>query len=93
METARVTFALIVVGAIFAGIASLAFVAICGHFVGRAARMKNRSYFSFFWLTILLSPIVTGLIVAVLPFNSDDPRHPKNKAKIDSIFGTKRSQG
>ncbi len=73
---------------IFALIAliSLAIIFICAHFVGRAARMKNRSYASFFWLSVLLGPIITGFAVAVLPFNLDDPRHPKNKAAASGLL-------
>ena len=52
---------------------------LCGLLVGGAAARKNRSRQSFFWLTILLSPILTGLIVASLPFTDSDPRHPANK--------------
>jgi hypothetical protein len=48
--------------------------------------MKNRSYASFFWLSILTSPLLTGLIVAILPFNADDPRHPKNKGAASGVL-------
>ena len=65
---------------------SIAVWVLIAHFVARAARMKNRSYASFFWLSILSSPIITGLIVATLPFNSDDPRHPRNKAAATGIL-------
>ena len=54
---------------------------IIGHLVGKAARMKNRSYASFYWLTLILGWHTTALIVAILPFNLDDPRHPINKAR------------
>jgi len=80
MDSVQSTLILMVVGSILAVLVSLAIVVIAAHFVARAARMKNRSYASFFWLSILTSPIITGFVVAVLPFNIDDPRHPKNKA-------------
>ena len=71
---------------ILVALISLAVWVLIAHFVARAARMKNRSYASFFWLSILSSPIITGLIVATLPFNSDDPRHPRNKAAATGIL-------
>jgi len=54
---------------------------VIGHLVAKAARMKNRSYASFYWLTLILGWHTTALIVAILPFNLDDPRHPINKAQ------------
>ena len=47
--------------------------------VGIAAQRKDRSFFSFFVLTILLTPVITGLVVAAIPFRDDDPRHPNAK--------------
>ena len=49
--------------------------------IASAARRKNRSFGAFFWLSLLMSPIITGLVVAALPFDDADPRHPKNKAR------------
>jgi hypothetical protein len=46
------------------------------HLVAKAARMKNRSYLSFWWLSLFLGPWLMALIVAVLPFNEYDPRSP-----------------
>lgn len=80
MDNIQTTLILIVIGSILAVLVSIALVLVAAHFVARAARMKNRSYASFFWLSLLTSPIITGFVVAVLPFNVDDPRHPKNKA-------------
>lgn len=80
MDSLQTTLALMIIGIIFSVIIGLAILIIASHFVARAARMKNRSYGSFFWLSILTSPIITGFVVAVLPFNVDDPRHPKNKS-------------
>jgi hypothetical protein len=80
MDNIQSTLILIVIGSILVVLVALAVVLIAAHFVARAARMKNRSYASFFWLSLLTSPIITGFVVAVLPFNVDDPRHPKNKA-------------
>jgi hypothetical protein len=57
----------------------LAIWVLGGLLVGAVAARKNRSRQSFFWLTLLLSPILTGLIVATLPFDESDPRSPKNK--------------
>lgn len=52
---------------------------LIGHFIGKAAARKNRSYGAFFALSILLSPLITGLVVAALPFDESDPNHPKIK--------------
>ena len=51
---------------------------VIGHLVGKAARMKNRSYGSFYWLTLIVGWHLTALIVAALPFTEDDPRNPAN---------------
>jgi hypothetical protein len=47
--------------------------------VGGAARRKDRSFASFFWLTLLITPLITGLVVAALPFRADDQRSPGYK--------------
>lgn len=65
---------------VFILLALLAAVVV-GHFIGKAAERKDRSYAAFFVLSILLSPLITALVVAALPFNSDDPNHPRNKGK------------
>jgi hypothetical protein len=54
-------------------------VLVLSHFIAKAAQRKERSYGSFFALSVLLSPLITSLVVAALPFTADDPRHPKNK--------------
>ena len=59
----------------------LAAVVVVSHFIGKAAERKHRSYGAFFVLSILLSPLITALVVAALPFDANDPRHPKNKSK------------
>lgn len=56
-------------------------VIVISHFIGKAAERKHRNYVSFFVLSILLSPLITALVVAALPFDNSDPRHPKNKQK------------
>lgn len=58
----------------------IAATVVIGHFIGKAAARKNRSYGAFFALSILLSPLITGLVVAALPFDESDPKHPKNKS-------------
>ena len=45
----------------------------------KAARRKNRSYRSFWWLGLTLTPLVTFAIVALLPFNPNDPRAPYSR--------------
>jgi hypothetical protein len=47
--------------------------------VAGAARRKDRSFGSFFWLSVLLGVLVPALVVAALPFRDDDPRHPNAK--------------
>jgi hypothetical protein len=54
---------------------------LIGVFVGNAAREKDRSFGSFFWLCLLFSFPIPALVVAALPFDKDDPRRPKNKRK------------
>jgi len=54
-------------------------VVVLSHFIAKAAQRKERSYGSFFVLSIFLSPLITALVVAALPFTTSDPRHPKNK--------------
>jgi hypothetical protein len=46
------------------------------HLVAKAARMKNRSYKSFYWLSFVFRAAIMWLIVASLPFNPYDPRSP-----------------
>ncbi len=69
----------IIIVFVFFALVMLAAWILTAHFIAKAARMKNRSYASFFVLSLLISPLTTGLIVATLPFNQDDPRHPRNK--------------
>ena len=59
---------------------------IVSHLVAKAARMKNRSYGSFFWMCLLIGPLIPAIIVATLPFNLDDPRHPRNKFRVEPAF-------
>ena len=54
-------------------------VIVASHFIAKAAQRKERSYGSFFALSILLSPLITALVVAALPFTASDANHPKNK--------------
>ena len=61
---------------------------ITANLVAKAARMKNRSYASFYWLTLVFGPWIVGGVVAALPFNLDDPRHPINKGKVANFRST-----
>jgi hypothetical protein len=47
--------------------------------VGNAARSKDRSFGSFFWLSFFMGCLIPALVVAALPFRVDDPRHPANR--------------
>ena len=56
------------------GLAAINLVLI--NIAAKAARRKNRSYGAFWWLGLVLSPFVTFVIVAILPFNEYDARSP-----------------
>jgi hypothetical protein len=47
--------------------------------VATAARRKDRSFGSFFWLSLLLGVLIPALVVAALPFRDDDPKKPSNR--------------
>ena len=47
--------------------------------VGMAAERKNRNRRSFFWLSLVFSPLVTALIVATLPFPEQESKNIKAK--------------
>jgi hypothetical protein len=53
------------------------------HLVAKAARMKNRSYRAFYWLSFVFRSGIMWLIVASFPFNPYDPRSPF----VDKRFG------
>jgi len=36
------------------------------HLIAKTARQKGRSYAAFFWLSILVSPVIMGIIVATM---------------------------
>lgn len=55
---------------------------ISAPFVAKAARRKNRSFSSFFALTLVIGPVVTGLAVATLPFSETDEKAPQNKTEF-----------
>jgi len=44
----------------------LGFFAVVGGLIGGAAQRKGRSFWAFFWLSVLVSPIIMGIIVAVI---------------------------
>ena len=52
-------------------------------FIGRAAMKKGRSFYSFYFLSLLLSPIITALIVATIsrPSDSTPQEAPPTEAK------------
>lgn len=50
--------AFMIVGGIFA---------LIGFLIANAAERKGRSWATFFWLSILVSPLLMGIIIAVLP--------------------------
>ena len=50
--------------------------------VGGAAKRKDRSFGSFFWLSFAIGFIIPALVVAALPFRDDDPNRPGNKSSF-----------
>ena len=52
------------------------YITICQK-IAQAAFRKRRSYRSFFWLSLLVSPVISGFIVAAMPFDPQDPRSPE----------------
>jgi hypothetical protein len=44
----------------------LGFFVLWGGFIGEAAQRKGRSFWAFFWLSVLVSPIIMGIIVAAI---------------------------
>lgn len=59
--------------------------AVIGVQIGKFAQKKGRSFLTFFWLTVLLSPIITGIIVAVmqpLPGNTSNQLPPREVAEL-----------
>jgi hypothetical protein len=53
---------------------------VFAHLVAKAARRKGRSYGSFYWISLAVGPMIPAIIVATLPFDLDDPKHPRNRA-------------
>ena len=45
--------------------------------IGYAAKRKDRSFWSFFILSVLMGAVIPALVVAALPFRIDDPRRPR----------------
>jgi len=48
--------------------------------VASAAKRKDRSFGSFFWLSLFMGSIIPALVVAALPFRDDDPNRPSNRS-------------
>jgi len=63
-------------GTVLVAVGLLALSFTVAHLIGKSARVKNRSYRSFFWLSLAFSPLLTALVVATLPFNNYDKRSP-----------------
>lgn len=39
---------------------------LLGAFIGESARKKGRSFWQFYWLSVLVSPVIMGIIVAAI---------------------------
>jgi len=48
---------------------------LVSHAIGKAAERRGRTYWAFFWLSLLASPLIMGMIVATLPMNEPAERH------------------
>jgi len=55
---------------------------LVGFLVASAAKRKDRSFGSFFWLSFFIGCIIPALVVAALPFRDDDPNRPSNKTNF-----------
>lgn len=44
----------------------LSLYALVGGFVARAAYRKGKSYYTYFWLSVLINPVVMAIVVAVV---------------------------
>lgn len=55
--------------------------------IATRAEQKGRSWLAFYWITVLLSPIISIIIVATLPpkHDSSDPKHPSKPDQIENI--------
>jgi hypothetical protein len=63
-------------------IASLILRFVIAFAIANSASKKNRSFSSFFWLTMIFDWTIMALIVAIIPFNEKDPRRPTNSWEI-----------
>lgn len=77
--------ALIVIFVVVAGVLGLVF-GIIASAIGEIAESKGRSYNAFFGLSMLISPIITGLIVSALaPVSKVDSKQAKTVAPDNDI--------
>ena len=53
---------------------ALGVFALIGGFVGKAARRKGRSFHAFFWLSLLVNPLIMAIVVAAIsPAEKSNP--------------------
>lgn len=60
-------------GTLFVVSLVLGIYALIGGFVGKAARRKGRSFHAFFWLSLLVNPLIMAIVVAAI-----SPATPSN---------------
>jgi hypothetical protein len=54
------------------------------HAIGKAAERRGRAYWGFFWLSLLVSPIIMGIIVAALPYDDASGKAQTSAGGSDS---------
>jgi len=65
----------------------MAIVLVAAHLIGLAAESKNRSRVAFFWMTLLIGPVIPGIIVAVIrPSDANSSLGEANKSLAKNDF-------
>ena len=61
----------VIVGYVVIWILALGLHIFLSHVIGKAAERRGRNYWAFFWLSFLVSWVIMGIIVAVLPYDHE----------------------
>jgi len=63
------------------------------HVIAKAAARRGRSYWAFWWLSVLISPIITGIIVATIgPVHQTTPTESVTQADQEPDLSKKLKQ-
>jgi hypothetical protein len=76
-------------GSLFIGCFSAWILATIGERIATSAERKGRSWSAFYWMSVLLSPIISVIIVATLPSGKNVPG-PVNDSRPDEIENIRR---